>query len=194
MDGNGTGERIRQLRREKGMTQSALARAVGVTDKAVSKWERGRGLPDVSLLGALALALGADMEALLRGGPGAEEGDGGNMKKARYFVCPACGSITFTTGEASVSCCGRRLEPLTPVKAPEEKKLRVETVEDEWFVSGDRPMTREDYVSFLAFADGDRVQLVRQYPEWNLQTRFPNRGHGMLLWYSAADGLLYQLI
>lgn len=48
------GETIRSLRAERGMTQKELAAAVGVTDKAVSKWERGKSLPDIMLLEALA--------------------------------------------------------------------------------------------------------------------------------------------
>lgn len=45
-----TGALIRALRLAEGMTQAALAQALGVSDKAVSKWENGRGAPDVSLL------------------------------------------------------------------------------------------------------------------------------------------------
>ena len=116
------------------------------------------------------------------------------MKKLRYFVCPSCGSLTFSSGEAEVSCCGRRLTALEPRKAREEEKLRVEAVENDWFISGDHPMRKDDYVSFLAFAAGDRVQVVRLYPEWDLQARIPARGHGMLLWYSHRQGLLYQLV
>ena len=55
-------------------------------------------------------------------------------------------------------------------------------------------MTKEDYISFVAFQTGDRVQLIKQYPEWDLQVRIERRGHGMLLWHSAKEGLLYQLI
>ena len=194
MDYERIGRLIRQLRLEKGLTQRALAQALGVTDKAVSKWETGGGLPDISLLSALAETLGADIVRLLAGDAGAGEQPGGNMKKARYYVCPDCGGITLCTGPADVSCCGRRLTALTPVKAPEEKKLTVEPVEDEWFVHGDHPMTRENYVSFIAFATVDRVEVIRHYPQWCLETRIPNRGHGTLMWYSDADGLLYQFI
>ena len=55
-------------------------------------------------------------------------------------------------------------------------------------------MRKENYISFVAFATGDRLQVVKQYPEWDLQLRIPRRGHGMLLWYAQADGLLYQLL
>ena len=58
MDPIKTGELIRALRMELGMTQQQLAQRLHVGDKAVSKWERGAGCPDVSLLPSLAEALG----------------------------------------------------------------------------------------------------------------------------------------
>ena len=194
MDNEKVGGLIRRLRRELGLTQRELAGLLGVSDKAVSKWERGLGCPEVSLLPPLSRALGVELERMLRGDLSPNEQVGGNMKKLRYFVCPSCGSLTFSSGEAEVSCCGRRLTALEPRKAREEEKLRVEAVETDWFVSGDHPMRKDDYVSFLAFAAGDRVQVVRLYPEWDLQARIPARGHGMLLWYSHRQGLLYQLV
>lgn len=59
------GNIIAELRREAGFTQKTLAEALNITDKAVSKWERGLSLPDVSLLPKLSLLLGADMSLLL---------------------------------------------------------------------------------------------------------------------------------
>lgn len=52
MDARNTGTLIRALREERGLTQRQLADALGVTDKAVSKWERGGGCPDVELFPA----------------------------------------------------------------------------------------------------------------------------------------------
>ena len=79
---------------------------------------------------------------------------------------------------------------------PDDKveKLTVEPVETDWYITGNHPMRKDDYVSFLALAAGDRVQVVKLYPEWDLQARIPARGHGMLLWYSHRQGLLYQLV
>lgn len=73
MDPQKTGRFICILRKQKDLTQRALAEAVGVTDKAVSRWERGRGLPDVSLLTPLAEALGTSVTELLAGEPLTEE-------------------------------------------------------------------------------------------------------------------------
>lgn len=194
MDCEKIGGLIGRLRRERGMTQRELARRLDVTDKAVSKWERGLGCPDVSLLTGLTEALGVDMTALLAGELPPEEPSGGSMKKAKYYVCLACGGITMTTGDAEVSCCGRKMSPLEAQKAGAEEKLNVEKVEDEWFITSGHPMTKAHYIAFVAFAAGDRLQLIRQYPEWDLQVRLPARGHGMLLWYCTEHGLFYQML
>lgn len=62
-----TADTIRALREGRGLTQRALAEAIGVTDKAVSKWESGRGLPDITLIEPLAGALGVSVAELLAG-------------------------------------------------------------------------------------------------------------------------------
>ena len=67
MDQNNTGALIRSLRTESRMTQRALAQALGVTDQAVSKWERGLGCPDTALLPGLAQILGVTVDELLMG-------------------------------------------------------------------------------------------------------------------------------
>lgn len=188
------GETIAALRRERGITQEALAGAVGVSAAAVSKWETGKGYPDISLLPALSDSLGVAPGTLLLGELCANDVVGGNMKKTKYAVCPACGSITLTTGEAEITCCDRKLAALVPKKADAGEKLTVEPVENEWYITSAHAMTKEDYISFVAFQTGDRVQLIKQYPEWDLHVRIERRGHGMLLWYSAKAGLLYQLV
>lgn len=60
-------EAIKYLRNRAGYTQKDLAARLGVSDKAVSKWERGLGLPDVSLLGRLSVLLDTDTDSLLAG-------------------------------------------------------------------------------------------------------------------------------
>ncbi len=192
MDQIKTGTLIRTLRTQKGLTQKALAEAVGVGDKAVSKWERGLGCPDVSLLPQLSRVLGIGLEALLSGALDANDQERGNMKKMKFYVCPGCGSLITAATEAGVSCCGRTLLPLEPQK-PEEP-LSVEKIDDSWFISSPHPMTKEHYVSFAALLTGDTLFLRRLYPEWDLQTRIPAFGHGILLWYCTQHGLFRQLI
>lgn len=58
MDKNATGRFIAELRKQKGLTQKGLAEKLMVTEKAVSRWETGRGLPDTSLLKPLSDVLG----------------------------------------------------------------------------------------------------------------------------------------
>lgn len=194
MDNIRTGALIRRLRRELGLTQLQLAGQLGVSDKAVSKWERGLGSPEVSTLPRLSQVLGVDLSRMLQGDLTPNDLVGGNMKKLNYYACPVCGGLTFCIGAAEVSCCGRKLSPLTPRKAATEEKLQMEEVETDWFITSSHPMRKENYISFVAFATGDRLQVIKQYPEWDLQLRIPRRGHGMLLWYAQADGLLYQLL
>ena len=192
MDQTKTGGLIRALRTQKGLTQKELAEAVGVGDKAVSKWERGLGCPDVSLLPELSRVLGVWLEALLSGQIDANDQERGNMKKLNFYVCPDCGNLITAATEAGVSCCGRTLLPLEPQK-PEEP-LSVEKIDDSWFVSSSHPMTKDHYVSFVALLTGDTLFLRRLYPEWDLQTRIPAFGHGILLWYCTQHGLFRQII
>ena len=194
MDQVKTGGLIRALRTQQGLTQKALAEAVGVGDKAVSKWERGLGYPDVSLLPELSRVLGVGLEALLSGRLDANDQERGNMKKLKFYVCPVCGNLITAASETDVSCCGRTLAPLEPQKAEGGDRLSVEKVEDSWFLSSSHPMTKEHYVSFAALLTGDALVLRRLYPEWDLQTRIPCLGHGILLWYCTQHGLFRQMI
>lgn len=67
MNNEKTGKMIQQLRKEKGMTQLILADNLGITDRAVSKWERGKSFPDVSMLQPLSEVLGVSVRELLEG-------------------------------------------------------------------------------------------------------------------------------
>lgn len=192
MDNRKVGELIYRLRIEKGLTQKQLADQMNISDRTISKWERGLGCPDVSLLPSLSALLGVSIENILDGELSSNEFVGGNMKKSNYFVCPSCNNIGLATGDITVSCCGRKLELLEVKKATDEQKLSITEVDHEWFVSSDHPMTKEHYISFIAVATGDQVQIIKQYPEWNLQTRIPKRKHSKMLWYDTQLGLYYQ--
>ena len=67
MEQDKIGKFIQSLRKEKNLTQQELADIIGVTDRAISKWENGRGLPDYSLLRPLSDALGISINELLNG-------------------------------------------------------------------------------------------------------------------------------
>ena len=194
MDQAKTGNLIRSLRQKQHMTQLELAEKINVSDKAVSKWERGCGAPDISLLPALAAALEVEPGVLLQGDLDANRQSNGNMKKIRVYVCPACGNVVFSTDEADVICCGKKLAALLPQKADETQLLTMEMVENEWFVTSAHEMRREHYISFLALVNGDTLIVRKFYPEWGLETRLPRVAHGMLLWYCTRDGLFWQEI
>ena len=67
MDAKKTGILLAQVRREKGMTQSQLAEKLCVTDKAISRWETGKGFPEISLLQAIGNALDLSVTEILNG-------------------------------------------------------------------------------------------------------------------------------
>lgn len=195
MDCAKTGKLIYTLRKEKRLTQQQLADQMNISDKTISKWERGMGCPDVSLLPALSEILGVELMTLLSGELDANEIVGGNMKKLKFYVCPSCGNLITATVEASVSCCGKTLAPLMPQKVESEAdKLMVELIENDYFVTSDHEMTKEHYIAFVALLTGDSLVLRKQYPEWDLQARIPRIGHGMLVWYCVQHGLFYQLV
>ncbi|MGI6109149.1 MAG: helix-turn-helix domain-containing protein [Eubacteriaceae bacterium] len=194
MDCDKTGKLIHKLRTEKGLTQAQLARQIQISDKAVSKWERGAGFPDVSLLGELSAILDVNLEDLLEGQLTTNDPIGGNMKKLKFYICPQCGNVITGNDEAAIACCGRKLEAQEAVKAEPEQKLDCELIDNEYCISSDHPMTKDDYIAFAALMTGDTLIMKKQYPEWNFQIRIPRIGHGKLVWYSRDEGLLYQLI
>ena len=73
MDNNKIGKFITSRRKEKGLTQQELGDRLFVTDKAVSKWERGLSLPDITLLEKLAIQLDVDVSEILCGEQGKKE-------------------------------------------------------------------------------------------------------------------------
>lgn len=194
MDCKKVGALIRTLRRERNLTQKQLADQMNLSDKTISKWERGLGCPDISLLNELSSILKIHIHELLSGELSENDSVGGNMKNTKYFVCPVCGNITVCTGNATVSCCGRPLEALEAQKASAEERLRCETVEDEWYIESSHPAEKDNYISFIAFVTGDTLQILKQYPEWEIHARIPKQRHGKLIWYSTTKGLFYQLI
>ena len=172
MDRYVTGAVIRRLRENMKMTQEELAEKVFVSSKAVSKWETGQGFPDVSLIEPLAKALDISVIELLSGEDIRNCNRSSNMTKGKFYVCPVCGNVINTTGEAVVSCCGITLPPLEPEAPDEEHGITVEIIEDEYYVAVCHPMTKEHYISFLAAVSDQGIQLTKLYPEGNAEARF----------------------
>ena len=172
MDKYVTGAVIRKLREVKKMTQEELAEKLFVSSKAVSKWETGQGFPDVSLIEPLAKALGISVIELLSGEDIKNINRASNMNRCKFYVCPVCGNVIEATGEAVVSCCGITLPPLEAEACDAEHQIKKETVEDEYYVTLDHPMTKEHYMSFIAAVSDDGIQLKKLYPEGPCEARF----------------------
>ena len=189
-----TGDTIKKLREKKKLTQKQLAEKLTVTDKAVSKWETGRGLPDISLLSELAGALSVSVPELLTGDIAANKNVSANMKRSKFYVCPICGNVVHAMGEGDFSCCGIRLPPLEEEPADGAHRIVVENVEDELFISLDHPMEKGHFISFIAYVSDNGIQMEKLYPEQPQELRFRRMGHGKLFAYCNRHGLFCQAV
>ena len=189
-----TGSVIKKIREEKGMTQLQLAESLGVSDKAVSKWETAKGLPDISLIESLAKPLGVSVMELISGDTVTNKNISSNILRSKFYVCPVCGNIIRTTGDAVISCCGITLPPLEAEETDDVHKINVEKVEDEHFITINHDMTKTHFISFIAYLTTDKVQFVKFYPEGNAETRLQLRGRGYLYIYCNKHGLMKQKI
>lgn len=189
-----TGMTVKQLREARKLTQAELAEKIGVSSKTVSKWETAKGLPDISLLQPLAQALGISLIELMNGEHISNRNISANLLRSKFYVCPVCGNVIHSTGNAVVSCCGITLPALEPEETEEAHHLTIESVEDEHFITIAHPMTKDHYISFLAFVTTDRIQTVKFYPEGNAETRLQLRGMGYLYFYCNRHGLFRKRI
>ena len=192
MDHYVTGAVIRTLREKMGMTQADLAEKLCVSDKAVSKWETGRGFPDVSLLEPLGSALHISVPELLCGQAITNGNRSSNMLKSRFYVCPVCGNVLFARGDALISCCGIQLPATDAEEADPVHSLTAQRSEDEIFVFADHSMSKKHYLSFIAYMTADRCEIKALYPEGNAEARFFFRGSGWLYCYCNQHGLFRQ--
>ena len=201
MDNYITGATIKRLRENKGMTQDQLAQKIFVSTKTVSKWENGHGLPDISLMEPLAKALNISVIELFSGNQVQNKNRAFNMKKVQFYTCPVCGNVIQATGEAVISCCGITLPPLEveeaeangntvgEAKAAVTHQLQIETVEDEYYVTIDHPMTKDHYISFIAAVYDNGVDFVKLYPESPAEARFKIGRAKFVLAYCNHHGL-----
>ena len=172
MDKYVTGAVIRKLRESKKMTQEELAERIHVSGKAVSKWETGQGFPDISLLGPLSKALGISVIELMSGEDVRNRNRSSDMAREKFYVCPVCGDVIRTVGEAVISCCGITLPPAEPEPADADHCIRAEIAGNEYYVTVSHPMSRDHYISFLAAVSDHEVQFVKLYPEGGAEARF----------------------
>ena len=194
MDTYITGQTIKNLREKKGFTQAELADRLGVSSKAVSKWETAKGLPDITLIETIANVLSVSVMELMTGNAIVNKNRSSNILRSKFYVCPLCGNIIRTVGDAVISCCGITLPPLEAEDADSEHNITIENVEDEHFITIHHPMTKAHFISFIAHLTSDRVQFVKFYPEGNAETRLSLRGGGWLYFYCNRHGLMKKKV
>ena len=111
------------------------------------------------------------------------------MKRLKFYVCPECGNILTASGGGELHCCGRKLEALKAAPVGDEHAVKLETVEDEWYITFDHPMRKDHYFRFAAVVSMDRCLLVRLYPEQGGEFRIPQMRRGTLYLCCSRDGL-----
>lgn len=189
-----TGKTIKELRENKNLTQRELASLIGISDKAVSKWETGRGFPDISLIEPLAQALAISVPELLAGNYIINSNVSGNMLRSKFYVCPICGNIIHTMGEGVITCCGITLPILEVEEADGDHQINIEYVENEYYVTINHSMTKTHYISFIAYVTSNKIEMTKLYAEGNAESRFLIRGHGALFYYCNKHGLMRKRI
>ena len=194
MDSYITGQTIKNLREKKGLTQAELADQLGVSSKAVSKWETAKGLPDITLIETIANALSVSVMELMTGNAVVNKNISSNILRSKFYVCPLCGNIIQAVGDAVISCCGITLPPLEAEDPDSEHDLTIEKVEDEYYITIHHHMTKEHFISFVAHLTSDKVQFVKFYPEGNAETRLSLRGGGWLYFYCNRHGLMKKKV
>ena len=180
-----TGKTIKELRENKKMTQLELADKISVSSKTISKWETGNGFPDVSILEELAMALEVSLTELFSGETIKNTNTHSNMLNMKFYVCPICGNVIASIGETMISCHGIELKALQY----EEIDLKIEEVEDEVFISIDSPMTKSDYMLFIAGDYSDGYMIKKLYVEGPSEARLNKRGLKYIYYYSNREGL-----
>ena len=189
MDLSKSGKLLSSLRKAKNLTQKEVADRLGVVPKTVSKWETGHGFPDVSTLSSYADILGVSERVLLSGELDKNSEEAGNMKRTKFYMCPSCGSLMQGIGMGEAVCCGKPLSPLSASPADEAHAIKISEVEDDYYITLDHEMTKEHYVSFIAYVRFDRVLTVKLYPEQDAAVRIPKMYGGKIYYYCTRHGL-----
>lgn len=117
------------------------------------------------------------------------------MMRSKIYVCPICGNIIHSMGEAVIQCHGIVMTAWKAEETDEKHKIFVEKVEDEYYVRIEYEMSKQHYISFIAASSVDNFQMVKLYPEQNAEARFKIHGIRKLLFYCNRDGLYsYDII
>ena len=184
-----TGKTIKELREKKRLTQKQLADMLQISDKTISKWETDRGLPDIGIISSLAEVLGVSVAELLIGEVTENSNRSGNMKKVQFYVCPVCGNVIQAIGKGSYNCCGIMLPVVEKEEDLEGHLLQVEVIDNEYYVHMEHPMVKDHYVSFISYVTSNHSEMVKLYPEQDVECRFAKRGHGFFYVFCNKHGL-----
>ena len=187
-----TGAVIKELREKNKMTQLQLAEKLRVSDKAISRWETGKGYPDITLLESIADAFSISVTELISGNTVYNANVSANMLRSKLYICPVCGNVIHSMGEAVIHCHGILLTPAEAEETNEDHMIFIERVEDEYFVRIKHEMTKKHYISFIAAISHDRIQMVKLYPEGNAEARVKINGVKRIYFYCNRDGLFYS--
>ena len=162
---------------------------MNVSDKTVSKWETAKGYPDISLLEPIANVFGISVTELISGNAVRNVNVSANMMRSKFYVCPVCGNIIHSMGEAVIQCHGIILTPCQAEETDENHMIFIERVEDEYYIRIEHDMTKQHYISFIAALSSDKIQMVKLYPEGNAEARVKISGVRKILFYCNRDGL-----
>ena len=149
---------------------------------------------DLVNLEPLGKALRVSVPELLCGQTIVNRNRSANMLKSRFYVCPVCGNVLFARGDAMISCCGIQLPALEEEEPDEAHRMEIQRPEDELYVFSDHRMSKDHYLSFIAYMTPDRCEIKTLYPEGNAEARFFFRGAGRLYCYCNQHGLFMQKI
>lgn len=184
-----TGAVIKELREKKNLTQTQLASRLNVSDKTVSKWETGKGYPDITLLEPIAEALQVSVTELITGNAIYNLNVSSNVLKSLFYVCPVCGNIISSMGESVICCHGIQLVPLQTESPDDNHQITVERSEDEYYVRSEHEMSRTHCISFISAVSTNSIHTVKLYPEGPCECRFKIDGVKSIYYYCNKDGL-----
>ncbi len=188
------GTTIKNIRERKNITQKELAEKLNVSDKTISKWETGKGFPDISLFEPLASELGISVIELMGGKTICNSNKSFNMTKIKFFVCPVCGNIICSTGNALISCCGITLPNLEVEQIDKDHEITIEKIEDEYYVKITHEMSKKHYISFIAAMKDNGYELTKLYPEGEAEARFKIERTQYIYYYCNHHGLFMKRI
>ena len=166
MNAEKTGNLIRSLRIKKGLTQKELAQMICVTDKAVCKWEKGRGCPNITLISQLSKVLGVDIQSILQGYLDKNKKIGENMNHLKFYKCPTCGNLVTSIKSVELSCCGNKLSPVSAqTRSEPEYQPVIQEFDGQYSIKFNHPMTKSDYISQVIVVRYDQIMTVNLYAE-----------------------------